>query len=88
MDEEYNKWYNEVHVPDLLEIPGVKSCARYRGRPLGGRPAQFDYLAVYEIDGDFDAVFKEIQARSADGRHRISPALDPAATKVTAWQPV
>lgn len=38
MDEEYNTWYTEVHIPDMLEIPGVKSCNRFRAQPVGGQP--------------------------------------------------
>lgn len=88
MEEEYNKWYEEVHIPDLLSIPGMKSCTRFRGQSVAGQPAEFAYCAVYEIDGDFDAIMREMQARAADGRSQLSPAIDPAATKVTVWEPL
>ncbi len=86
MDEEYNTWYTEVHIPDMLAIPGVKSCHRFRAQPVGGQPPEFAYLADYDIDGDAGPVLKEIQARSADGRIQLSPAIDPAAMKVTVWE--
>ena len=28
-DEEYNRWYNEEHIPERLSIPGVLDAARY-----------------------------------------------------------
>jgi hypothetical protein len=44
VEEEFNRWYNEEHIPERLSIPGVLSAARYvavRGGPK--------YLACYEL---------------------------------------
>ena len=30
-DAEYNRWYNEEHIPERLSIPGVLDAARLRG---------------------------------------------------------
>jgi hypothetical protein len=43
-EEEFNRWYDEEHIPERLSIPGVLNAARYvavRGGPK--------YLACYEI---------------------------------------
>ena len=32
--QEFNKWYNEEHLPELLSVPGILSAARYRRRAL------------------------------------------------------
>ena len=29
--QEFNKWYNEEHLPELLSVPGILSAARYEG---------------------------------------------------------
>ena len=43
----FNKWYNEVHIPMLLEVPGLLGVTRYK---LAGKVAgQAKYLAVYEF---------------------------------------
>ena len=44
LDEEYNRWYNEEHIDQLLSIPGVLSAARYEA--VAGGPK---YLASYEL---------------------------------------
>jgi len=44
-DAEYNRWYNEEHIPERLSIPGVLSAARYQA--VQGGPK---YLACYELD--------------------------------------
>ncbi len=44
LEEEFNRWYNEEHIPERLSIPGVLSAARYEA--LSGNPK---YLACYEL---------------------------------------
>lgn len=29
-DEEFNKWYNEVHLPDVLALPNFTSARRFK----------------------------------------------------------
>ena len=33
VEEEFNKWYNEVHVPMLLTIKGLTGVTRYKIKP-------------------------------------------------------
>ena len=44
-EEEYNRWYNEEHIPERLSIPGVLNAARYEAVQGGPR-----YLASYELE--------------------------------------
>ena len=44
VEDEFNRWYDEEHIPERLSIPGVLDVARYvavRGGPK--------YLACYEL---------------------------------------
>ena len=43
MEEEFNRWYNEEHIPGLLKVPGVLWAKR--GVNTGKGPK---YIAVYE----------------------------------------
>ncbi len=36
-EEEYNRWYNEEHIPERLPIPGVLNAARYEAVQGGPR---------------------------------------------------
>jgi hypothetical protein len=45
----YNRWYDEIHLPDLLDVPGVTSARRFK-TIQGNVP--FPYVAAYEIDTD------------------------------------
>ena len=42
---EFNKWYNQEHLPELLSVPGILSAARYEA--VKGGPK---YLACYELE--------------------------------------
>ena len=43
-DEDFNRWYNDEHLADLVAIPGVLNAARYEA--VSGSPK---YLAAYEL---------------------------------------
>ena len=42
MDEEFNAWYGEEHLPERLSIPGFRSALRW--------VSDGTYLATYELD--------------------------------------
>ena len=70
-DSEFNRWYDEVHVPDVLSASGFKSAARYSIKDAVKDKGK--YLAVYEIETDdirrtMDAFTKHIEAKIAAGR--------------------
>ncbi|MEX2106629.1 MAG: hypothetical protein WD810_06995 [Solirubrobacterales bacterium] len=44
--EDWNAWYDNVHVPDILTVPGFNSATRY-----AQRDAPLCFLAGYAIDG-------------------------------------
>ena len=44
-EDEFNKWYNEEHLPELLAVPGILDAARYVA--VKGGPK---YLAAYELE--------------------------------------
>lgn len=47
-DEEFNKWYNEVHLPDVLKIPGIIAAKRYKlsEEQRGSGSFPYRYMAV------------------------------------------
>jgi hypothetical protein len=44
-DEEFNRWYDEEHVPEKLGEPGYLAARRFRDVADGNR-----YLVIYELD--------------------------------------
>jgi hypothetical protein len=49
-EQEFNDWYNNIHLPDLLKLPGVVRARRYKNpNPPEGEAS---YLALYEVEVD------------------------------------
>jgi len=48
LEQEYNEWYNEKHIPIMLEFEGIKKAARFRR--ISDNPDCSKYLAVYYFD--------------------------------------
>ncbi len=47
-EKEFKDWYNNVHIPDILETPGFVSATRYEDpNPAKGRGK---YLALYQVE--------------------------------------
>jgi len=78
-EDEYNDWYDNTHLPEVLAVPGFVSARRYK--VFGGAgPSQHAYLAVYELEADdLTAPVRELRARSASGgtTKRDLPPLGP-----------
>jgi hypothetical protein len=70
-EKEFNKWYDTVHLPDILETPGFVRAMRYENSsPAEG---QGKFLAMYEIETDdlaktLAAFDKIVNARAKQGR--------------------
>jgi|SRR5579875_91783 len=73
-EEEFNRWYDTVHVPDVLAAEGVVAAQRFK---LAGRPPEnapnVQYLAIYELEGDdprpaLRNIQAEVQKATAAGR--------------------
>ena len=49
-EDEWNEWYDEVHIPDVLELDGFVAATRWKlvTRP----PYGANYLALYDVHGD------------------------------------
>lgn len=73
-EEAYNKWYDEVHLPDLKAIAGVVSARRFkvvqRKMPAG---ADWPYVAAYEIETEDLAA---VMQRMATEPRPFDPAFD------------
>lgn len=75
-EEEYDDWYTNRHLDDVLKIEGVAAAQRHRFVPQhdGDVPLRAD-LAVYELEtGDIPGLHERLAALP------VSPALDRAQT--------
>lgn len=68
-DREYNTWYDEVHLPELVALDGFVSARRLK--PVTG---DGPYIALYEIEGDDLQAIMDNMIASA-GQLHMSDAL-------------
>jgi hypothetical protein len=70
-EDVFNHWYDTIHVPQLLELPGFVGARRYKlsGAQLHGDvpPSGHHYVAEYDIDGDVQAALDALKAAGPAG---------------------
>jgi hypothetical protein len=63
-EAEFNDWYDNVHVPDMLSVPGILSCTRARFSDVeflpGSRVEDYRYVTIYDVEANDDAGFERI----------------------------
>lgn len=74
----FNDWYDNVHVADVLRVPGVIAAQRYRLSETQFREGDhhWGYMAVYEIEAeDVTKTFDALKAASGTEAMPLSDAL-------------
>lgn len=88
-DDAYNEWYDNVHLPEVLAVPGFVAARRYAAEPSvhGELPAN-RYLAIYEIEADDAAGLSAAQqALSTAARDmQMSAAFDRSSTATRTYR--
>lgn len=49
-EADFNKWYDTVHIPDVLATPGFVSAQRYEVKDPA--PGKARFVAMYNIETD------------------------------------
>lgn len=80
-EDEFNEWYSNVHLPDMLEVPGMISATRWVAADKK-EGMQRKYLALYELEtDDLDAFNAKVREQGMwtmkEGRFSDLPVFDP-----------
>jgi hypothetical protein len=80
-EDEFNRWYNEIHLHDVLETLGVVRATRYER--IAPEEGQAKYVALYEVEADdlgavMNSVEENIARKASQGR--MSPLLEMTST--------
>lgn len=70
-EEEFNRWYNEEHLPERLEIPGYISARRFK---LEEGKGVLKYLCIWELEDASplqSEEYKAQQLRPSELRDRV-----------------
>lgn len=90
-DAEFNEWYDNVHIPELLRIPGMVSARRYALHEAklyqapGGAVPEHRYMTIYEMEGDVDDIMAKIVESVGKGEVHMSDSLDLPSSRLSFW---
>ena len=62
-EAEFNKWYNEQHLPERMEIPGYVSARRFK---LEEGDGALTYLCIWELEDGSPLQSQMYQEQNAD----------------------
>jgi hypothetical protein len=81
-ENEYNEWYTNVHLPEVLQVRGLVAAQRFKLGKVqreGAPPSQWQYAAIYEMETDDPgASMAEIKRQTGTGEMRVSSAIKDA----------
>ena len=76
MEQEFNEWYDRVHLPDVVDTPGYVAATRYQIKAF--KKGRGSYLTLYEVEtDDIDETIRvrmeKLQTEIAAGRSSDLP---------------
>lgn len=74
VEDDWNRWYNDVHLPEIAVCPGFRSAQRYVCEDADGRR----YMTLYELDDAKAVDSAEFVARRGWGPFRAQVAFKTA----------
>ena len=86
--EEFEAWFDE-HLVEVLKVDGILSARRFEiaHDQLAGAPTpEYEYLAIYEVEGDKERIWNDLVARRVNGLNVPKRGIDDALTKMWAFE--
>jgi hypothetical protein len=96
-EDEFHKWYDEVHIPDVLRVPGVESAQRHMISPIETEeiegapnppPPAHRFMVAYVLSRNGNDVMQEFSARVTSGEMPLSDVMDFATIALSVWKPM
>lgn len=73
----YNKWYDEQHIPDVCRMEGFTGAQRFKFVDTGMGPGLTNYLAIYELEAaDAKEAVALLQSKAGTPEMVMSPDID------------
>ena len=77
-EAEFDAWYSNVHLAEVLAIPGFVRAERFKVVPMPGAAPQWSFFAIYEMEtANPQAVMNELMRRYAAKEMTNSAAMSP-----------
>jgi hypothetical protein len=83
-EDEFNRWYDDTHLPEMLQVPGFVAGRRYALTGVGAGDRSW-FLAIYEIETE-DLAATLAGLRAAAPTMTVSDAMDQQATVIEIYE--
>ncbi|MBW1823719.1 MAG: hypothetical protein JRI87_04000 [Deltaproteobacteria bacterium] len=87
-EKEYNDWYSNVHLKEVLAIKGFRSAQRFKltnAQQFDDQP--FKYMAIYEIDNeDVEGTIQRLNETS--NTMSMEPVIDFSSLQVSVFESI
>ncbi len=87
-DKEYNDWYSNVHLKEVVAIKGFKSAQRFKlteAQQLDNQP--YKYMAIYEVENeDVEGTIQNLN-EAADTLN-MEPVIDYSSLQVSVFESI
>ena len=89
-EDEYNEWYNNTHLDDMVSVPGFVTAQRFRlADSQVGEDNPCKYLALYELETDnLDAALADLKSRIGTVDMVMTDAFDIASFAGYVFAPI
>ncbi|MFC1919833.1 DUF4286 family protein [Chloroflexota bacterium] len=71
-EDEFNRWYDEVHVPDIMS-EGLFVQATRLVNTNYPQPTEHKYLTIYETEKEPEQVWEQLQQPTARWQKNMNP---------------
>jgi hypothetical protein len=86
-EDEYNEWYQNVHLGELVALPGIKSARRFKHSRNLVEGEAYPYMSIYEIEtDDIDAVLDSLRGTAEKGLLTMTDAIDLTDTSALVYE--
>jgi len=89
-EDDYNEWYDNQHLGDVIAAAGFDRAERLRLTDIAPSPdAQHRYLALYQVETDDpESVFKGLIAAAGTDAMPMSDAIDLKSTSMGLFETI
>jgi hypothetical protein len=88
-EEEFNRWYTEQHLDDVLRVPGFVAAQRFKLNMHWAKSLPAQYLAIYEMETDDpQAAFAALGQAAQSGKMPVSSAMHSENVVASVFTPI
>jgi hypothetical protein len=78
-EDEYNDWYTNRHIHDIVGLDSFAAAQRFRFAPANvAAESPYRYLAIYEATGDIAKAEADLAAAGAERKEALAAGREPA----------